>query len=134
MTACAQKFIDLLEEKNFNYTVGTDSDGDTCVNFPYQGKVARCFFTGENGHYLSIYIVFENVPSDKIVDLLFICNELNCQYKWATFFIDSENDILIHDDAILDENTAADEAMELLIRLLNITDDAKPKIMKGIYA
>ena len=48
--------------------------------------------------------------------------------------MDSDKDIIIHDDAILDVNNAADEAFELLLRIIRIGDDVKPIIMKTIYA
>ncbi len=134
MNTCAELFVNYLKSKEYNYGVHEAASGDVCVDFPYQGKVAKCIFSGDDGHYFSLYILFENVPADKLVDLLFVCNELNTQYKWATFYIDSDNDLMIHDDAILSVESAASEAMELLVRLLDIADTAKPKIMKALYA
>ena len=134
MYACAQNFINYLDSNNLRYNCRTDSDGDVIIDLPNKGLVAKCFFSGENGHYFSPYLVMERVPADKTVDVLFVCNELNCQYKWATFYIDGDNDVIVHDDAILDVESAASEALELLIRIFNIIDDAKPKIMKAIYA
>lgn len=134
MLTCAELFVNYLREKNYQFNVRESDRGDIIVDFPNQGKICRCFFSGDDGKYLSLYIVFENVPADKITDALFVCNELNCAYKWATFYIDGDNDIIIHDDAILSPETAAGETIELMIRLFNITDEAKPKLMKVIYA
>lgn len=134
MLACAELFINYLKEKNYHFDVKQSNDGDIIVDFPNGGKNCRCFFSGTNGKYLSLYIVFERVPADKLADTLFVCNELNRDYKWATFYLDRDNDVVIHDDAILSVESAAAEAMELLIRLFNIADEAKPKIMRAIYA
>ena len=81
-----------------------------------------------------MYTCFESVPEDKFLEALIACNELNAQYKWVTFYIDKDKDIIVHDDAILNVETAAEEAFELLLRMLDITSDAKPVLMKAIYA
>ena len=134
MKPCAEMFIEFLKAKNMNFQSGTDSDGDTVVEFPYDGKVTKLFFCGEQGEYLSMYLVYEHVPDDKLADVIFACNELNNNFKWVTYYVDRDNDVICHDDAILTVENAADEAFELLVRLLQITDKAKPTIMKAIYA
>jgi len=71
---------------------------------------------------------------EKFADVLFVCNELNAQYKWVTFYLAKDNSIVLHDDAILSIESAADEAFELLVRILKIGDEVKPRLMKAIYA
>ncbi|MBE6779027.1 MAG: YbjN domain-containing protein [Ruminococcaceae bacterium] len=134
MNACAEAFAALLESKGLQYQSGVDKDGDSVIDFPYNGKVTKCFFAGEDGAYFSLYQVYERIPEDKYADLLFLCNELNCRYKWATFYVDGDRDLVIHDDALLTVDTAADEAFELLVRIIKIVDDVKPAVMKAIYA
>lgn len=134
MLTCAELFINYLNSKDFNFSVNETDSGATVVNFPYQGKVTKCVFSGDNGEYLSLYLVYENVPEDKAADVIFLCNELNAKYKWVTFYLDDDRDIMLHDDAILSPESAADEAMELLVRMVNIGGDVKPLIMKTIYA
>lgn len=131
---CAELFVELLKSKNLNFQSGVDKDGDSVVEFPYQGKVLKVFFCGNEGQYMSMYLVYERVPADKLTDLIFACNELNSQYKWVTFYVDRDNDIVLHDDAILSVENAADEAFELLLRILKIGEDNKAKIMRLIYA
>ena len=134
MNICAQNFTANLDSKNLKYAVYDDGKDAVCVDLPYQGKIVKSIFSGDDGHYFSLYIVYEKVPADKLVDILFVCNELNKRYKWASFYVDDDNDIMVHDDAILDVETAADEALEIIIRILNIADEAKPMIMKALYA
>lgn len=134
MKPCAELFIESLKAKDLNFRVGEAADGDVCVDFPYQGKVTKCIFTGENGEYLSLYLVYEHVPEDKVADVIFVCNDLNCQYKWVTYYVDKDNDVVIHDDAILSVENAAEEAFELLVRLVKIAEEAKTPIMRAIYA
>lgn len=134
MKICAERFIEDLKAKNLNYQVGEAEDGDVCVDFPYQGKVTKCFFSGDEGEYLSLYLVYERVPEDKVADVIFLCNELNCRYKWVTYYVDKDKDLMLHNDAILTADTAAKVAFELLVRLVKIAEDQKPTIMKVIYA
>lgn len=134
LNTCASLFVETLKAKNLNFQSGTDRDGDSVVEFPYQGKVTKIFFSGDQGKYMSLYLVYERVPADKVADVIFTCNDLNCQYKWITFYVDKDNDVVFHDDAILSPSNAADEAFELLLRTLKIGDDVKPQIMRAIYA
>ena len=133
LNTCATLFVEDLKSKKLNFHSGTNSHGDSVVEFPYEGKVAKIFFSGDQGKYMSIYLVFERVPADKVADVIFACNDLNCQYKWVTFYVDKDNDVILHDDAILTPSTAADEAFELLLRLIKIGDEVKPQIMRAIY-
>ncbi len=134
MRICAERFIEDLKAKGLNYQVEEAGDGDVCVSFPYQGKVTKCFFSGEEGQYLSMYLVYERVPEDKVADVIFLCNELNCKYKWVTYYLDDDKDLVIHNDAILTVDTAAEVAFELLVRLVKIAEEQKPAVMKTIYA
>ena len=74
------------------------------------------------------------VAEYKLPDALLACNEMNCRFKWVTFSLDRDNDIVMHDDAILSPANAAEEAFELLVRILKIGDQVKPELMKIIYA
>ena len=134
LNACARLFTKKLDAQKLHYQSGTDKDGDSVVEFPYQGKSVRMFFSGKDGGYLSLYMIFERVPADKIPDVIFACNDLNAQYKWVTFYVDKDNDVVLHDDAILSVANAAEEAFELLIRMIKIGDDIKPQLMRAIYA
>lgn len=134
LNTCARLFVKNLEAKDLKFQTATTKAGDSVVEFPYQGKITRIFFSGDDGKYMSIYLVFEQVPADKVADVIFTCNDLNCEYKWITFYVDRDNDVMLHDDAILAIPTAADEAFELLVRMLKIGDEVKPRIMKAIYA
>ena len=134
LNTCAELFVNNLKSKNLNFQSGTDKDGDSIVEFPYQGKVTKMFFCGEDGKYLSLYMVYERVPEEKLADVIFTCNELNCEYKWVPFYVDADNDVVLHDDAILSVESADEEAFELLIRLVKVGEDVKPRLMKAIYA
>ncbi|MBE6821175.1 MAG: YbjN domain-containing protein [Ruminococcaceae bacterium] len=125
-------FKKLLDEKSLNYASRTTENGDGIIDLPFDGKVIKCFFSGDK--FLSIYLVFEKIPEEKLADVIFLCNELNAKYKWATFYVDKEGDLVIHDDALISGDSAAEECFELIIRILDIANKCKPTIMKCIYA
>lgn len=134
MLACAELFINELRAKNLSFDSGETEKGAVVVDFPYQGKITKCIFDGDEGRYMSLYLSYERIPEEKLAEVIFLCNTLNSEYKWVTFYVDDDNDLFIHDDAILSTENAADEAFELLVRMLRISEEEKPRIMKAIYA
>jgi hypothetical protein len=48
--------------------------------------------------------------------------------------VDKDNDLMLHVDALLSAEDAADEAFEMLARMINIGKEAKNDLMKAIYA
>lgn len=134
MNTCAEKFKNFLEGKGLHFDVIELKDGDVAITIPNDGKLSKCFFSGDDGEYLSIYITFDTIPKEKLANGLVICNELNTKYKWITFYIDNDLELTLHDDAILSPDSAADEAFELVLRMFHIMNDVKPEIMRAIYA
>lgn len=134
LNVCAQRLANKLQDKNYNYDTDIDEDGNSVILFPYKGKTTTMFFSSDNGAYFSMYLVFENVPEDKVTDAILTCNDLNKDYKWVNFYVDRNKYVVLHVDAILTESTAADVAFELLVRMLKIAEEVKPVIMKAIYA
>ncbi len=133
MKICAELFKKMLESKNYNFN-SEEMDEGVFMEFPYSGKSAKLFFKGDDGKYLSMYLLFESIPAERKNDVILLCNKLHCDYKWITFYVDKDNDLMLHNDAILCPENAAEEAFELMIRMFHIADDVKPEIMKAIYA
>ena len=138
MLRCAKEFIDLLTSKDLNFDVKetTDKEGDEkiIVSFPYHQKTTKIVFTGDIGEYVMFYVVFESVPDDKYADVLLTCNELNMKYKWCTFYIDDDKDIMDTYNAILTPGNAGEVAFEILVRMNQILDDAKAPFMRALYS
>ena len=76
LNTCANLFTQNLDSKKLNYRSGKNGNGDSVVEFPYEGKIARMFFCGEEGNYLSIYLVYEKVPDNKVSDMIFTCAQI----------------------------------------------------------
>ena len=82
MLLSAKNFIEELESRSLKYTVRETGDTEVVVSFPYNGKTTNYFFSGEDGKYVSMYTLFENVPKDRLSQLCAVCNKLNADYKW----------------------------------------------------
>ena len=54
MNLCAQRMKENLESKKLNFRCETTEDGDSVIEFPYEGKIAKMFFCGDEGRYLSM--------------------------------------------------------------------------------
>ena len=62
------------------------------------------------------------------------CNTLNAKKRWVKFCIDDDMEIVVADDAVIDEVTAGEEVLELVMRMAVNIDDAYPVINKAIWA
>ncbi len=134
MNLCAESFADVLTSHDFHFSTRELDDGRSVVTFPYDGRRTNFFFEGDNGDHVTMVTQIESVPEEKFTDVVLICNELNGSYKYLKFCVDKDNDVMVHMDAILDPSSAGEECMEMLARGVQILKEAKPLIMKGIYA
>jgi hypothetical protein len=87
---------------------------------------------GETMHFGSGVIA--HVPDNKTDVALRALNEANVKYRWLTFFLDSDNDIVASGDQILHPDVVGDTCHELLSRTLSICDEAYSAFMKAIWA
>ena len=78
--------------------------------------------------------VITHVPEDKTDVGLRAVNQLNVQYRWLSFYLDSDNDVLANADAIILQDVVGDQCYELLQRAINITDEAYAVLMKAIWS
>ncbi|MCD8117781.1 MAG: YbjN domain-containing protein [Oscillospiraceae bacterium] len=134
MNVCAQAFADNLDSKNLTYSVSRDDDRSTVITFPYKQRRTSIIFSGEDGIQSQFQTVIESVPEEKVMDVIVVCNSLNTQYRFVKFVVDSDNDLMNYSDAILTPETAGEECFEVLLRTLQIIDEARPTFMRTIYA
>lgn len=134
MLLCAEKFIAELKSKGMTPDIREPEEGVVIVEVGHAGKEILSIFRGDEGEYLSVSIVYESVPAEKKTAAVLACNDINAEYKWIKAYVDSENDLIYKLDAKLSPETAAEETLEMVLRMASITDDVKPQIMKAIYA
>ncbi len=93
------------------------------------------FWFDEDGETLHFGTgVIAHVPENKTDVALAAINAANVNYRWLTFFLDKDNDIVASGDAIVVPDVVGANCHELLNRTLSITDEAYTSFMKAIWA
>lgn len=131
----AQMFVDYMDQEDIKYTVSSDN-------------VIKVTYTGDNLDSIPVYVIFDE-EGDEYVEFkcwdianfknreakaIEVCNELNAKYRWVKFYMDSDKDIIVSIDAVVDSATCGEECLSLVRRVVNITDEAYPEIAKARWA
>ena len=136
MLPVANSFCEKLKAHNLKFRHAEPEEGrKEHIYIAFDGdhgnKLALYFFCDEDGTTVDIKMFsVAKVPSEKLMDMLVLLNELNMQYRWVKFYLDSDNEVTVSGDAVLDVDSAGEELFELMHRYLNITDDIYPRLMK----
>ena len=69
-------------------------------------------------------------PTEK---LLLALNEFNRKYRWATFYLDKHNEVIIRCDTLVTPGNVGDLSLQLMLRLINIATDMYPDLMKAVW-
>lgn len=131
----ARAFCAYMDANGIKYTVQKE-------NF------IKVLYRGDNLDSIPVFAIFDedNDPlvafkcwdianfKNKEADALIVCNILNAEYRWVKFYLDKDNDIVASIDAIIDLDTCGSECMALVRRVVNIVDDAYPRIAKARWA
>ena len=135
MIPYAQEFIDYLDEEDIYYTEKDE-------------HVVQVSFRGENLNSIDVYLFFDE-DGDPLVQLrcwsianfksneraaIEICNVLNAEYRWVKFYIDKDKDIVASIDAVVDGDICGSLCLFLIRRMINIVDEAYPRIAKARWA
>ena len=135
MQAFAQKFIDTMEENGIKYS---EVDENTLtISFSCDNIKAVTVFAlfDEDGDPFVQFrcLEIESFKNNEAAGLA-VCNALNLQFRWVKFFLDKDLDVTATLDAMLDEDTSGEECHSMMMRLVNIVDDAYPRIAKARWA
>ena len=85
----------------------------------------------------SVYLRVDDlakVPIDRMYEVLSVLNNLNCQYRWARFYVDKDDEITVQIDHVLVENYSGPVVVELALRIASIVGTGYSEIMKAIWA
>ena len=129
-----------LEEKEILYnefdecTIGVgftkDDDSHLKFSFHFDEEDEDC---EDKCNHLHVSTYIENANMKAIYpQALTLCNNLNQDYLWAKFYVDRDYDIACDTDAILSDESAGEECIELMFRLISIIDEVRPKVRQLI--
>lgn len=140
MSYVVEKIKGFFDEKGVKYEYFERTESrDEALRFVYGGDNADTIkiilFFDEDGGSLNVKsFTIAKVPTAKLMETYVVLNELNTEYRWVKFYVDSDNEVTAAGDAIIDEATAGEECYEIVQRYVNIIDDVYPRIMKVIWA
>ena len=75
-----------------------------------------------------------SVPNTRMHQALAAVNQANTHFRWTTFSIDDDGDIIASIDSILIPDHIGTMGKELMDRLIQISDEAYMRISKAIWA
>lgn len=74
------------------------------------------------------------VSPDKRGKLLEALNTLNCKYRYVKFTLNQENGINLEYDYPFSGSHPEESALEMVIRLNKVVDDAYPELMRALWS
>ena len=117
-------FASRLDREKLIYTKDEDKKKLSLV---YNGdnfkSLTFVFLFDDDGESVAIRVwSIEEFTASQLSDAYEFCNRMNNDYRWVSFFVDSDNELTARVDAILTSPSIADECLELLRRTVRIVD------------
>ena len=117
--------------KNHGHTDFELNDAGTSIfitmngnNFE-DGEEIFCIHVDDDGLSVSLdlFSLVEGISPSELSDAYEFCNTMNDKYRWVRTHVDSDNDLSITIDAVVEPNTVGEECVELLERMASICND-----------
>ena len=117
-------FLDALKKEGIKYSV---SDDKPSVFIKYSGdnfdSLTFSFFFDEDGESVSLKVFsIEQFTKDQLPDAYEFCNEMNNEWRWFRFYVDSDDEFTADMDAVIAPATVGSECVEILHRAVRIVD------------
>lgn len=136
MAGLALKVVkDYIESQDL--TVEQVNESLLRIGIGFEGGSVQIFldFDDDDSHVHLEGINFINIPENKFDIMYKVVNDCNKTYKHVKFVLDVEHkQIQVSDDAIIQLDTCGPECFELMVRMLQIVEDAYPTLMKAVWA
>ena len=136
MVALKSEFLRYLDEKGIKYRDIDDVAVRISYNVDNMDGIDVIVIFDENGkNYVSLNSwSIGQFTDDNYSKGLIVCNEMNAQYRWCKFYLNSDKKVTVQIDAIVEPNTVGPETLELVRRIVHIADEAYPSFMKARWA
>jgi len=129
-----------LDKANIRYTVKDDEEHSIVrVSFPVDnGPVASVYFISrddDNDVSIRLFHLIDNIAEEKSEKILAAVNECNNLYRYTKFTFDKDAVNVEYDlPAQSSDDCLGAQALEILIRLMNIVDKAYPVLMQAMWS
>ncbi len=126
-----------FDAKGIKYRV-IDKEKVSYVEASVRGKVAPSvdidFFSSDDDNDVSVRVVaILRAPDNRLGQILVAINECNNRFRFVKFVLDKDRDVNLEFDMPLRTTNPGDVAVEMLIRIMKIIDDAYPVLMKAVF-
>lgn len=130
------EFLRYLDEKGIKYKDLDDVAVRIGYNVDNAGTIEVIVIFDENGkNYVSLNSWSIGQFNDENYSKgMIVCNEMNAHYRWCKFFLNSDKKVTVQIDAVVDLETVGSEVLELVRRIVHISDEAYPSFMKARWA
>lgn len=139
MKKATKIFVDLLEEENIDYSILKDNGNNSdkpdvlAINNHDDNMQNMLLFVQIQSSNVSISMQIGQVSSDKNIPLLQKLNKLNESYRFVKFYTETDGSIMAEIDSDFDESNTGKICFQACIRMVQITDDCYPAIMKTVW-
>lgn len=135
-----QQFVDVLRERGIRFTEkGRLESGSEVIELRYTGKnistiVATFFFdSDEKGVAVRVFDLVK-VPEGKEDSMLRAINGQNNRFRFSKFCLNTkDNTIQMEMDGIFRRYDVGEICREMLVRAIQICDEAYPEFMKAMW-
>lgn len=88
----------------------------------------------DNDIAIRVYGLITHIKKSKREQILEVINTCNSKYRFFKFYIDGDNDVNLEYDFLSESNNIGPMALEALVRISSILDEAYPLMMKVLYS
>lgn len=87
----------------------------------------------DNDIAVRVFGLISQVKEPQKKELLDALNICNSKFRFYKFYIDADNDVNVEYDFLTEANNIGPMALEALVRISSILDEAYPIMMKALY-
>ena len=118
-----EKLIYTKDEEKKKVTLSYNGDNFKSLKF--------VFLFDDDGESVAIRVwSIEEFTAAQLSDACEFCNRMNADYRWLTFYIDSDNELTARADSIANLKTMGPRGYEILQRFVRIVD----KVCEKLYS
>ena len=128
---CKAAYLRYMDGHDIKYRDVSDRTVEVAYDTSNAGTVrVSVVFDESAGGYVHFFTPAIGPFRDKVAEGVLLCNAMNLNYRWVTFFLDRDNDVAVDADAMVSVEDAGRVCSDIVVRMVDIVDKAYPEFMK----
>lgn len=121
-----------LDRKGVKYSANREKKlvSITYDNDHYKNQAFTFFFDDDGASFYVRAYSIEQFTKSQLDDAYAFCNQMNADYRWLTFYVDSDDELTARADSIANLKTMGPRGYEILQRFVRIVD----KVCEKLYS